>query len=378
MERKSFKTDWKGVILVDKFDKHVKEEIQGYLNKHVHFSQEESQQIRSKTINKSSTIKFHGVYYTVLASTIVLITILSIPLFDTLNFNSNSQSDYSAVEEKETEDNEHIKASLDNIVNGKAIKRSQKISSNEVKNNLQLSITNNPEKYKLKKTSFNYWLKSGEHKDPYSSEEVTLALSFQSQQNSYFTQIFKGEINLEDNHKVVEKVGEWNLIPDSKTHSNMEENKYIIAVSEIITNHEKYTVIVQTYNLHDDIDAAPYSKKDILDFTESLKPELAIKNFLEIIPEEFQTETVLDFQGVSYLTTKEYLHTPSGLPIYKTEVFYANFHELQQQPGFFEFTKDVEGHLYKGTLKLYKTEKDIAGWKAMYSGVISRVESSNE
>ena len=27
---------------------------------------------------------------------------------------------------------------------------------------------------------------------------------------------------------------------------------------------------------------------------------------------EFQTETILDFQGISYLTTKEYLHTPSG------------------------------------------------------------------
>lgn len=375
MERKSLKTVWKGVILVDKFDKHVKEEVQGYLNKHVHFSQEESQQILSKTINKSSTIKFHGVYYTVVASTIVLIIILSIPLFDTLNFNSNSQSDYFAVEEKETEDNEHIKASLDNIVNGKAIKRSQIMFSNEVTNNLQLSIINNPEKYKLKKASFNYWSKSGEHKDPYSSEEITLALSFQSQQNSYFTQIFKGEINLEDNHKVVEKVGEWNLIPDSKTHSNMEENKYIIAVSEIITNHEKYTVIVQTYNLHDDIDAAPYSKKDILDFTESLKPELAIKNLLEIIPEK--TETVLDFQGVSYLTTKEYLHTPSGFPIYKTEVLYADFQEVQEHE-FIEFTKDVEGHLYKGTLKLYQAEKDIAGWKAMYSGIISKVGSSNE
>ncbi|WP_274307462.1 hypothetical protein [Solibacillus daqui] len=363
---------------MDKFDKHVKEEVQGYLNKHVHFSQEESQKIRSKTINKSSTIKFHGVYYIVLASTIVLITILSIPLFDTLNFNSNSQSDYSAVEEKETEDNEHIKASLDNIVNGNAIKRSQKMFSNEVTNNLQLSIINNPEKYKLSKASFNYWSKSGEHKDPYSSEQITLALSFQSQQNSYFTQIFKGEINLEGNHKVVEKVGEWNLIPDSKTHSNMEENKYIIAVSEIIIDHEKYTVIVQTYNLHDDIDAAPYSKTDILDFTESLKPELAVKNLLEIIPDEFQTETVLDFQGVSYLTTKEYLHTPSGLPIYKTEVFYTDFDELQQQPDFFEFTKDVEGHLYKGTLKLYRAEKEGDSWKAMYSGVISRVESSNE
>ena len=33
---------------MDKFDKHVKEEVQGYLNKHVHFSREESQQIRRK------------------------------------------------------------------------------------------------------------------------------------------------------------------------------------------------------------------------------------------------------------------------------------------------------------------------------------------
>lgn len=377
MERKSFKTDWKGLILVDKFDKHVKKEVQGYLNKHVHFSQEESQKIRSKTINKNSTIKFHGLYYIVLASTIVLITILSIPLFDTLNFN-HSQSDNSPVKEKQTEDNEHIKASLDNIVNGNAIKRSQKMLSNEVTNDLQLSIINNPEKYKLRKASFNYWSKSGEQKEPYSSEQVTLALSFQSQQNSYFTQIFKGEINLADNHNVVEKVGQWNLIPDTKTDNNKEENKYIMAVSEIIINHEKYTVIVQTYNLHDDIDAAPYSKTDILDFTESLKLELAIKNLLEIIPEEFQTEIVLDFQGVSYLTTKEYLHTPSGLPIYKTELFYTDFDELQKQPDFFEFTKDVEGHLYKGTLKLYRAEKEDDSWKAMYSGVISRVDSSNE
>lgn len=270
---------------MDNFDKHVKEEIQGYLNKHVHFSREEGRQIRSKITNKSSTKKFHGVYYTVLTSTIVLIAILSISLFDTLNFNSNSQSNYSAVEEKETEDNRHIKASLDNVVNGKVDKSNQKYFSSEVTNNLQLLIINDPEKYKLKKASFNYWSKNGEFKDSYSSKEITLALSFQSQKNSYFTQIFKGEIDLEDNHEVIEKVGNWSLIPDSNP-SNMEEHKYIIAVSEIITNHEKYTIIVQTYDLHDDIDAAPYSKTDILDFTESLKPELAVKSLLEIIPKD--------------------------------------------------------------------------------------------
>ena len=94
---------------------------------------------------------------------------------------------------------------------------------------------------------------------------------------------------------------------------------------------------------------------------------------------EVQTLTVLDSQGVSYLTTEEYLHTPSGSPIYKTELFYTDFHELQQQPDFFEFTKDFEGHLYKGTLKLYRADKEDDGsWKAMYSGVISRVEPSNE
>ncbi|MEK4385712.1 hypothetical protein MKZ25_07870 [Solibacillus sp. FSL W7-1464] len=93
---------------------------------------------------------------------------------------------------------------------------------------------------------------------------------------------------------------------------------------------------------------------------------------------EVQTLTVSDFQGISYLTTKEYLHTPSGLPIYKTELFYTDLHELQQQPEFFEFTKDIEGHLYKGTLELYRAEKEGDMWKAMYSGVITRVESSNE
>lgn len=94
---------------------------------------------------------------------------------------------------------------------------------------------------------------------------------------------------------------------------------------------------------------------------------------------EVQTLTVLDSQGVSYLTTEEDLHTPSGLPIYKTEVYYANLDELRQQPEFFEFKKDVEGHLYKGILELYQAEiEDDGSWKAMYSGVISRVESSNE
>lgn len=179
-----------------------------------------------------------------------------------------------SAEEQEIEDNKHIKASLDNVVNGKVNKSNQKFFSSEVTNNLQLAIIKDPEKYKLKKASFNYW-----------SKEITLALSFQSQKNSYFTQIFKGEIDLEDNHEVVEKVGNWSLIPDSNL-SNMEEHKYIIAVSEIMTNHEKYTIIVQTYDLHDDIDAAPYSKTDILNFTESLKPELAVKNLLEIIPKD--------------------------------------------------------------------------------------------
>jgi hypothetical protein len=89
---------------------------------------------------------------------------------------------------------------------------------------------------------------------------------------------------------------------------------------------------------------------------------------------EVQTLTVLDSQGVSYLTTEEYLQTPSGLPIYKTELIYTDFHELKQHE-FIEFTKDVEGHLYKGTLKLYRADRqDDDSWKAMYSGVISRVE----
>ncbi|MEG0472016.1 MAG: hypothetical protein RR588_06745 [Solibacillus sp.] len=269
---------------MDKFDKHVKEEVQGYLNKHVHFSREESQQIRSKIASKSSTKKFPGVYYTVLASTIILFTILSVPFLKSLNFNNNSQSDRFAVEEKETEDTKHIKASLDNLVNGKSNERIQKIFSSEVTNDLQRLITNNPEKYKLKKASFNYRANSGEYKDSDSSKEITLALSFQSQENSYFTQIFKGEVSLEDNHKVVEKVGDWNLIPDSETSNG--KNKYIIAVSEIVVNHEEYTIIVQTYDSHDDFYANSYSKTDILDFTESLKPDLAVKNLLEIMPEE--------------------------------------------------------------------------------------------
>lgn len=279
MVRKFFKIKWKGVMLVDNFDKHVKEEVQEYLNKHVHFSREESQQIRSKITNKSSTKKFHGVYYTVLASAIVLFTILIIPLFDTLNFNSDPKFDYATVAENETED----KSSM----NWEGNNWSQKILSDEEKNNLQLSIINDPEKYKLKKASLNFWKESGEYKDSDSSEQIiSLALSFQSQQNSYFTQIFKGEISLEDHHKVIEKVGDWSLIPDAKTHSNMEENKYTIAVLEIITNNEKYTIIIQTYDLHDDIDAAPYSRTDILNFTESLKPELAVKSLLEIIPKD--------------------------------------------------------------------------------------------
>ncbi|QNK89592.1 hypothetical protein H7992_08030 [Sporosarcina sp. resist] len=83
---------------------------------------------------------------------------------------------------------------------------------------------------------------------------------------------------------------------------------------------------------------------------------------------EVQTLTVLDSQGVSYLTTEEYLQTPSGLPIYKTELIYTDFHELKQHE-FIEFTKDVEGHLYKGTLKLYRADRqDDDSW------VISRVE----
>lgn len=271
---------------MDKFDKHVKEEVQGYLNKHVQFSPEESQQIRRKIASKHAPKKVDGVYYTVLASTIVLFIILSIPLVKTLNFTSNSQDDYSTVAENEIEDNKHIKAFLDDIVNGKSNDGSRKMLSTEATNDLQLFIMNNPEKYKLKQASLNYWSKSGEYNDSDSPTEITLEFSMQSQQSSYFTQIFKGEVSLEDNHEVIEKVGNWSLIPDSETSSNMQENKYTIAVSEILSDDEKYTIIVQTYDLYNDVVANPYSKTDILDFTESLQAELAVKKLLEIIPED--------------------------------------------------------------------------------------------
>ncbi|MBD8036943.1 hypothetical protein H9635_09320 [Solibacillus sp. A46] len=263
---------------MDNFDKQVKEEIQGYLDKHVHFSREESQQIRSKTVNKSSTKSFHGVYYTVLAAAIILISILSVPLFKTINFNSNTPADYIVVEEKETNDNKEIKASLDQRVNGNAFKRSRQMLPNEITDKLQLAVINAPEKYRLTEASYNYWSNSGE------SIDITLALSFNSQQNSYFTQIFKGQVKLEDNHKVIEKSGNWKLIPESETSSG--DNKYIIAVSEIVVNQEKYTIIVQTYDIHDDFYANPYSKTDIVNFLESLQLKVAVKNLLEINTED--------------------------------------------------------------------------------------------
>ncbi|MCG7344691.1 hypothetical protein MHZ92_11125 [Sporosarcina sp. ACRSL] len=269
---------------MDNFDRHVKEEVQGYLNKHVHFSRDESRKIHSKTTNKSSSKKFHGVYYAVLASAVVLFTIQGLLLLNNYNFTSNTKSDHYAVAEKETQDNEHIISSLDTIVQGKVNSGSRGVLSDEATNNLQQTIMNNPEKYTLKKASFNYWSKSGEHKDSYSSEEITLALSFQSQQNSYFTQIFKDKVPLEENHKIIEKVGDWNLIPDSERSNG--ENKYIIAISEFVVNNEVYSIIVQTYDIHDDFYASPYSKTDILDFIESLQPELAVKN-LEFIRDNY-------------------------------------------------------------------------------------------
>lgn len=260
-------------MLMDNFDKHVKEEVHGYLNKHVHFSQEESQQILSKISNKSSTKKFKGVYYVVLASSIVLFTILSIQLYDILNFNSGPKLEYATVAGNENDNK--------NNMNREGIFRSQIMLSDGEKNNLQLSIIHNPEKYKLGKASLNYRKENNENKDSNSSEEgITLALSFQSHHNSFFTQIFKGEINLEANHKVVENTGNWKLIPDSEKSSG--ENKYIIAVSEILMNHEVYTIIVQTYDIHDDFYANQYSKTDLLDFIESLKPEIAVKSLLEM------------------------------------------------------------------------------------------------
>jgi hypothetical protein len=262
---------------MDKFDKHVKEEIQGYLNKHVHFTREESQQILRKTANKSSTKKFHGVYYAVLTTAVVLFTIQGLLFLTNFNFTSNTQSDFFAETEKEVKDNEHIKTSLNTIVNGKVNSGSREVLSDEATNNLQQTIINHPEKYKLKKASLNY-RSSGEYKDSHSSKEITLALSFQSQQNSYFTQIFKDKIPLEENHKVIEKVGDWNLIPDSDQFTG--ESKYIIAISEIVVNDEEYTIIVQTYDIHDDFYADPYSKTDLLDFLESLQPDVAVKKFI--------------------------------------------------------------------------------------------------
>jgi hypothetical protein len=262
---------------VDKFDKHVKEEVRGYLNKHVHFSLEERQEIRRRTANKSTTKKFHVVYYSVFASAVVLLMILSYPLVKTLNFNGNSPLEEPAVAVNDSEDN-NMNASLDSVVSGKdTINRSREMFSNETTNNLQLSITNNPEMYKLTKASLNTRSTSGKYN---SSKEISLGLSFQSKQNSFYTQIFKDEISLEDHHPVIEKIGNWSLIPESESPSDSQENKYTIAVSEVFIDHETYTIIVQTYDIHNDTYANPYSKTEILDFVESLQPESAIKNIL--------------------------------------------------------------------------------------------------
>jgi len=268
---------------MDEFDKHVKEELQGYLNKHVHFSREESEQILRKTANKSLTKKIHGVYYAVLASAVVLITIQGLLLLNDFNFTSNTQSDFFVETEKETKDGGHIDTSLDTIVNGKVNSGSRKFLSDEATNDLQQTIIDDPEKYKLEKASL-YYRSSGDYKDSYSSMGITLALSIQSQQNSYYTQIFKDKIHLEENHMVIEKVGDWNLIPESESSSG--EMKYAIAVSEVLVNDEVYTIIVQTYDIHDDFYADPYSKTDFLDFLESLQPELAVKNLIAINTED--------------------------------------------------------------------------------------------
>ncbi|GLC88038.1 hypothetical protein [Lysinibacillus piscis] len=249
---------------MDKFDQHVKEEVQGYLHKHVYFSHEESEQIRSKTANTRSRKKFQGVYYTVLVSAVVLFTVLSIPVFKTLNFDNNSDTAYFAIGE--------------NSINGKHLEKGQEMLSTKVINELQQSIINHPEKYKLQKASLNYWSKSGDDKDTYSSKEITLSLSFQSQKNSYFTQVFEGDIELESQFKVLEKVGDWQLIPETQKPSD--ENNYVIAALELLVNQKKYTIIVQTYDIHDDFYANPYSKTELLEFIESLQPELAVKALL--------------------------------------------------------------------------------------------------
>jgi hypothetical protein len=111
------------------------------------------------------------------------------------------------------------------------------------------------------------------------NSEKELYLSFQSQNNIYYTQIIKGEVDVNQNHKEIVSSGNWGLVPDSTTTAKHEEKKYIIALSEVFVNNEKYSIIVQTYEIETDTYGTPYLKTEIQNFIQSLQPEFAIKKF---------------------------------------------------------------------------------------------------
>ncbi|SFC40633.1 hypothetical protein SAMN05443252_103253 [Bacillus sp. OV322] len=154
---------------------------------------------------------------------------------------------------------------LESLHIGGSNKISNKIFTEIKKRELQNEITNRSDEYKIVNAGLT------------SNPTHTLYFSLNGNNNHFYIQIFKGHLDLHNNHKIIEKQEKWSLVPESQLSNKPQQKKYIIAVSEITYKNNPYTIIIQSYDIQTDSYATPYTKAEILNFANAIQLDAIIK-----------------------------------------------------------------------------------------------------
>ncbi|OIK13755.1 hypothetical protein [Bacillus sp. MUM 13] len=154
---------------------------------------------------------------------------------------------------------------LESLHIGRSNKISNKIFTETKKRELQNEITNRSDEYKIVNAGLT------------SNPTHTLYFSLNGNNNHFYIQIFKGHLDLRNNHQIIEKQEKWRLIPEPQLSIEPQQKKYIIAVSEMNYKNNPFTIIIQSYDVQTDSYATPYTKAEILNFANALQADAILK-----------------------------------------------------------------------------------------------------